>query len=50
MALDTTSVVADVCRAAQAAAAPLAALDTRVKDSALHAIADALGRSHAGDP
>jgi glutamate-5-semialdehyde dehydrogenase len=39
---DVTSVVADVCRAAQAAAAPLAALDTRVKDAALHAIADAL--------
>jgi glutamate-5-semialdehyde dehydrogenase len=42
MAADTTSVVADVCRAAKAAAAPLAALDTRVKDAALHAIADAL--------
>jgi glutamate-5-semialdehyde dehydrogenase len=41
-AADTTSAVADVCRAAQAAAAPLAALDTRVKDAALHAIADAL--------
>lgn len=39
---DTTSVVADVCRAAQAAAGPLAALDTRVKDAALLAIADAL--------
>jgi glutamate-5-semialdehyde dehydrogenase len=39
---DTTSAVADVCRAAKAAAAPLAALDTRVKDAALHAIADAL--------
>jgi glutamate-5-semialdehyde dehydrogenase len=39
---DTTSPVADVCRAAKAAAAPLAALDTRVKDAALHAIADAL--------
>ncbi|HZV76019.1 MAG TPA: glutamate-5-semialdehyde dehydrogenase [Conexibacter sp.] len=39
---DTTSVVADACRAAKAAAAPLAALDTRVKDAALHAIADAL--------
>ncbi len=42
MAADTTSAVADVCRAAKAAAAPLAALDTRVKDAALHAIADAL--------
>ncbi|HXE46707.1 MAG TPA: glutamate-5-semialdehyde dehydrogenase [Conexibacter sp.] len=42
MAIDTTSPVADVCRAAKAAAAPLAALDTRVKDAALHAIADAL--------
>jgi glutamate-5-semialdehyde dehydrogenase len=39
---DTTSAVADVCRAAKAATAPLAALDTRVKDAALHAIADAL--------
>jgi glutamate-5-semialdehyde dehydrogenase len=39
---DATSAVADVCRAAKAAAAPLAALDTRVKDAALHAIADAL--------
>jgi glutamate-5-semialdehyde dehydrogenase len=39
---DTTSAVADVCRAAKAAAAPLAALDTRVKDAALQAIADAL--------
>ena len=39
---DTTSAVADVCRAAKAAAAPLAQLDTRVKDAALHAIADAL--------
>ncbi|HEX4805955.1 MAG TPA: aldehyde dehydrogenase family protein, partial [Conexibacter sp.] len=42
MAADTTSAVADVCRTAKAAAAPLAALDTRVKDAALHAIADAL--------
>ena len=42
MATDTTSAVADLCRAAKAAAAPLAALDTRVKDAALHAIADAL--------
>jgi len=45
MALSTpedTSAVADVCAAAKAAAAPLAALDTRVKDAALHAIADAL--------
>jgi len=39
---DTTSPVAEVCRAAKAAAAPLAALDTRVKDAALYAIADAL--------
>jgi glutamate-5-semialdehyde dehydrogenase len=39
---DTTSLVADVCRAAKAAAAPLAALDSRVKDAALDAIADAL--------
>lgn len=39
---DTTSPVADVCRAAKDAAAPLAALDTRVKNAALHAIADAL--------
>jgi glutamate-5-semialdehyde dehydrogenase len=39
---DTTSAVADVCRAAKAAAAPLAALDSRVKDAALYAIADAL--------
>ena len=39
---DTTSAVGDVCRAAKAAAAPLAALDTRVKDAALYAIADAL--------
>ena len=39
---DTTSAVADVCRAAKASAAPLAALDTHVKDAALHAIADAL--------
>jgi glutamate-5-semialdehyde dehydrogenase len=38
----TVSSVADVCAAAKAAAAPLAALDTRVKDAALHAIADAL--------
>jgi glutamate-5-semialdehyde dehydrogenase len=43
MALTTPSAsVADVCAAAKAAAAPLAALDTRVKDAALHAIADAL--------
>jgi glutamate-5-semialdehyde dehydrogenase len=34
--------VADVCRAAKAAAGPLAALDTRVKDAALLAIVDAL--------
>ncbi len=39
---DTTSAVADVCRAAKAAAVPLAQLDTRVKDAALQAIADAL--------
>ncbi|HEX5146015.1 MAG TPA: glutamate-5-semialdehyde dehydrogenase [Conexibacter sp.] len=39
---DTTSLVADVCRAAKAAAPPLAMLDTRVKDAALHAIAGAL--------
>jgi glutamate-5-semialdehyde dehydrogenase len=41
MALTATS-VADVCAAAKAAAGPLAALDTRVKDAALGAIADAL--------
>jgi len=42
MALRTPTSVADVCQAAKAAAAPLAALDGRVKDAALHAIADAL--------
>ncbi|MGB2711878.1 MAG: glutamate-5-semialdehyde dehydrogenase, partial [Conexibacter sp.] len=41
MATTATS-VADVCAAAKRAAAPLAQLDTRVKDAALHAIADAL--------
>jgi glutamate-5-semialdehyde dehydrogenase len=34
--------VAETCSAAKAAAAALAALDSRVKDAALHAIADAL--------
>jgi glutamate-5-semialdehyde dehydrogenase len=38
----TATPVAETCAAAQRAAAPLAALDTRVKDAALHAIADAL--------
>jgi glutamate-5-semialdehyde dehydrogenase len=42
MALTTPASVADVCAAAKAAAGPLAALDTRVKDAALHAVADAL--------
>jgi glutamate-5-semialdehyde dehydrogenase len=42
VSIDTTSVVSDVCRAAKAAAPPLAQLDTRVKDAALLAIADAL--------
>jgi glutamate-5-semialdehyde dehydrogenase len=41
MAATATS-VAEICAAAKAAAGPLAALDTRVKDAALHAIADAL--------
>jgi glutamate-5-semialdehyde dehydrogenase len=42
MALTTPRSVAEICAAAKAAAGPLAALDTRVKDAALHAIADAL--------
>jgi glutamate-5-semialdehyde dehydrogenase len=41
MAATATS-VAEICAAAKAAAGPLAALDTRVKDAALHAVADAL--------
>jgi glutamate-5-semialdehyde dehydrogenase len=41
MAATATS-IAEICAAAKAAAGPLAALDTRVKDAALHAIADAL--------
>jgi glutamate-5-semialdehyde dehydrogenase len=41
MAATATS-VAEICAAAKAAAGSLAALDTRVKDAALHAIADAL--------
>jgi glutamate-5-semialdehyde dehydrogenase len=41
MAATATS-IAEICAAAKAAAAPLAALDTRVKDAALQAIADAL--------
>ncbi|HYV15979.1 MAG TPA: glutamate-5-semialdehyde dehydrogenase [Conexibacter sp.] len=42
MALTTPRSVAEICSAAKAAAGPLAVLDTRVKDAALHAIADAL--------
>ncbi len=38
----TTRSVAEICRAAQAASRRLAALDTRTKDAALHAISDAL--------
>ncbi len=38
----TATSVADVCAAAKRAAPPLAVLDSRVKDAALHAIADAL--------
>jgi glutamate-5-semialdehyde dehydrogenase len=38
----TVQSVADVCRAARDASRALAALDTRAKDAALHAIADAL--------
>jgi glutamate-5-semialdehyde dehydrogenase len=38
----TLPTVSEVCAAAKAAAAPLGALDTRVKDAALQAIADAL--------
>jgi glutamate-5-semialdehyde dehydrogenase len=38
----TTRSVSDVCLAARAASRELAALDTRTKDAALHAIADAL--------
>src|ERR687884_440195 len=38
----TAQSVADLCRAAQAAARTLAALDSDTKDRALHAIADAL--------
>jgi glutamate-5-semialdehyde dehydrogenase len=38
----TTRSVSDVCLAARAASRRLAALDTRTKDAALHAIADAL--------
>src|ERR687884_548519 len=37
-----TLTVSDICRAAKAAARPLAALDSATKDRALHAIADAL--------
>jgi glutamate-5-semialdehyde dehydrogenase len=39
---ETRRPVAEVCAAAKAAAGSLAALDTRVKDAALHAVADAL--------
>jgi len=39
---ETRRPVAEICAAAKAAAGPLAALDTRVKDAALHAIAEAL--------
>jgi glutamate-5-semialdehyde dehydrogenase len=42
MALSSPTSVADVCLQAKAAAPPLAALDGRVKDAALYAIADAL--------
>lgn len=42
MAAVTQLSVAETCRAARAAARSLAALDTDVKDGALHAIADAL--------
>ncbi len=39
---ETRGSVTEICAAAKAAAGPLAVLDTRVKDAALHAIADAL--------
>ncbi len=42
MALTTPTSVADICAAAKRAATPLAMLDSRVKDAALYAIADAL--------
>jgi glutamate-5-semialdehyde dehydrogenase len=38
----TASTVTDLCRAAKAAARPLAATDSGTRDAALHAIADAL--------
>lgn len=41
-ATTTATTVADICRAAKAAAGPLAALGADVKNRALHAIADAL--------
>ena len=42
MAISTPTSVTDICLAAKAAAKPLAALGSDVKDRALHAIADAL--------
>lgn len=42
MAISTPISVTDICLAAKAAAGPLAALGSDVKDRALHAIADAL--------